>query len=45
MIADRTRPRPRCAPTGASHHHSFVGNTGTSASSTLESLLADRHDV
>jgi hypothetical protein len=25
---------------GASHHHSFVGNTGTNASSTLESLLA-----
>ena len=25
---------------GASHHHSFVGNTGTHASSTLESLLA-----
>jgi hypothetical protein len=24
---------------GASHHHSFVGNTGTNASSTLESLL------
>ena len=25
---------------GASHHHSFVGNTATNASSTLESLLA-----
>ena len=25
---------------GASHDHSFVGNTGTNASSTLESLLA-----
>ncbi len=25
---------------GASHHHSFVGNTKTNASSTLESLLA-----
>ena len=25
---------------GASHHHSFVGNTGTNASSTLASLLA-----
>ena len=25
---------------GASHHHSFVGNTGTNAASTLESLLA-----
>ena len=25
---------------GASHHHSFVGNTGTNASSTLESLPA-----
>jgi hypothetical protein len=25
---------------GASHHHSFVGNMGTNASSTLESLLA-----
>jgi Domain of unknown function (DUF1996) len=26
---------------GASHDHSFVGNTGTNASSTLESLLAN----
>lgn len=25
---------------GASHHHSFVGNTGTNASSTLTTLLA-----
>ena len=25
---------------GASHHHSFVGNTGTNASSTIDSLLA-----
>ena len=42
MFSHRAPDDPIVSPgqPGASHDHSFVGNTGTNASSTLESLLA-----